>query len=497
MKTPWFIGAVLSGALCGLAACTARAGETPPSPATKIADVADQLQLFLDDTLIESMKGAELRLQHPQPAEIAIRKDKPWEDNAMFDPVVIKDGAKYRMWYRGGAGDSGVTFGWATGYAESDDGVVWTKPSLGLVEFNKSKENNIVCYDSKDKDITTLNGLNTLSIIKDTNPQCKEAERYKAISCGNGNNDKVIVGLVSPDGIHWQFQAPNPLVKGGPFDSHNILIRDEARNQYAIYARAWTRPHGRFVQRFVSPDFQNWSKREGIDVGNATPEQLYKNGATPYYRRPDIVLMFPKRFMEGRGNYEPGAVKGLSQAHNSFSDIVFMFSYDGLHFDRRHMEAFIRPGPDPSNWHARAIYTGTTLVPTGNGELSMYMAENYSTPTAHIRRMVLRVDGFVSLHAGCPSGEMMTKPFTFKGNALQLNYATSAAGSIQIEVQDESGKALPGFALADAVEIFGDEIERKAAWKGNPDLGKIADQPVRLRFVMKDADLYSIRFVPK
>jgi hypothetical protein len=115
----------------------------------------------------------------------------------------------------------------------------------------------------------------------------------------------------------------------------------------------------------------------------------------------------------------------------------------------------------------------------------------------HIRRMVMREDGFVAIHAGCPGGEITTKPFTFKGRALVLNYATSAAGSISIEVQDDGGRPLPGFELANSVEMYGDELDRKAVWKGEPDLGSLAGKPVRLRFAMKDADLYSIRFVPE
>lgn len=444
-------------------------------------NVADQLQLFLDDRLIESMTALELRLQHPQPAEIVLRKDKPWEDDYMFDPVVIKDGGQYRMWYRAGwwqdvAGPK--TYGWPTAYAQSADGITWAKPSLGIVEYKGSKDNNLLWHGGM--------GANTFSVIKDPNPGCPEQERYKALAC-QGFLDTNLSGLVSPDGLHWTLKY-DPMIQGTSFDSHNILIWDQARKQYVIYARGWMKPYGRFVRRAVSPDFKQWSKFEPIDVGKSPPEQLYKNAATSYYRRPDLILMFPKRFVEDRvGVRVPGSANGLS-------DIVFMFSYDGRRFDRRHMEAFIRPGLDQNNWHDRTIYTGTTLVPTGNGEMSLYMMENYKCPTVHIRRMLLREDGFVALHAGYPGGEMVTRPLTFSGNALRLNYSTSAAGSVRIEIQDEAGQPVPGFALADAVEIYGDELERKAAWKGTPELGKLAGVPVRLRLVMKDADVFSIRF---
>ena len=75
-----------------------------------------------------------------------------------------------------------------------------------------------------------------------------------------------------------------------------------------------------------------------------------------------------------------------------------------------------------------------------------------------------------------------------------LNYATSGAGSVRCEIQDAAGKPLPGFALADCEEIYGDHLERAVSWKGDADLAALAGKPVRLRFVLKDADLCSLRF---
>jgi hypothetical protein len=56
------------------------------------------------------------------------------------------------------------------------------------------------------------------------------------------------------------------------------------------------------------------------------------------------------------------------------------------------------------------------------------------------------------------------------------------------------GAGLPGFALADAVEQVGDEIERVVRWKAGSEVGRLAGMPVRLRFVLKDADLFALRF---
>ena len=75
-----------------------------------------------------------------------------------------------------------------------------------------------------------------------------------------------------------------------------------------------------------------------------------------------------------------------------------------------------------------------------------------------------------------------------------MNYATSAAGGVRVEVQDENGSPLPGYALGDCPEIIGDEIARIVSWKIGSNVSALAGRPVRLRFAMRDADLYSIRF---
>jgi len=80
------------------------------------------------------------------------------------------------------------------------------------------------------------------------------------------------------------------------------------------------------------------------------------------------------------------------------------------------------------------------------------------------------------------------------GHELVLNLSTSAAGSVRVEIQGSDGKPVPGYALADCLEIFGDSLERPVAWKAGGDLSKLAGQPIRLRFELKDADLYSMRF---
>jgi hypothetical protein len=91
-------------------------------------------------------------------------------------------------------------------------------------------------------------------------------------------------------------------------------------------------------------------------------------------------------------------------------------------------------------------------------------------------------------------GELVTKPFTFSGKTLSLNFATSAAGGVQVEMQNADGSAITGHALNDCPPIFGDSLDRKVIWNKGTDVSSLAGKPVRLRFVLNDADLFSFKF---
>ena len=482
---------------------------------SEVRSVGNRVQLFLDDWLIEFLENARPILHSPERREVAIRMDRPWEDLYLYNPVVIKDGHRFRMWYRA----KYMERPFYTAYAESLDGVHWVKPSLGLIEFKGSKDNNIIWP------IPGADGR-SFSLFKDANPAANPDARYKAITnlydtTTSGKRQGVIFGLASRDGLRWRYLQKEPMLRATlqdpQYDSHNIVLWDEARKHYAIYARGWFRrgippagservgrdpdhvimklpsgekkkfEHIRDIRFYTSTDYKNWSDQQYIGVGQGPLEHLYKNSATPYFRNPRLVLMFPKRYLPTR-KFDP------AWKNTGLSDIVFMFSRDGRDFDRRFMEAFMRPGRRIEGWHERSIHVGTGLVPTGNGEMSLYFIEHAKTPQLVIRRGVLRLDGLVSLNAPYEGGTVVTQVLDFSGSRLVLNYATSAAGSIRVEIQDAAGNALAGYGLDDCAHIYGDEVDRVVSWKGGSNLKGLSGQPIRLKFELKDADLYSIRF---
>jgi hypothetical protein len=127
--------------------------------------------------------------------------------------------------------------------------------------------------------------------------------------------------------------------------------------------------------------------------------------------------------------------------------------------------------------------------------MSVYATESYFTgESCRLRRYSLRLDGFVSLYAPLNGGEMLTRPLIFSGKSLELNYSTSAGGSMYVELQDESGSAIPGFSRADCDIIYGDQLNRTVTWGGNGDVSRLSGTPVIIRFIMADTDLYNFRF---
>lgn len=454
-------------------------------------EIGSRLEPFFDHYLVERLDGARLKLHEPRPAGAVLQFDRPWEGPFCGYITVLQDGAKFRMYYRGlpKAGADGSA-NESTCYAESDDGVHWTKPDLGLHEVNGTRRNNVV-----------LAGMppfsHNFAPFIDTRPGTPTTERLKALA---GTSKSGLVAFVSEDGVRWRKLREAPVLTKGAFDSQNVAFWSAAEGWYVTYFRTWT--SGEFrgyrtISRATSDDFLEWSEPVPMSFGETPLEHLYTNQTHPYFRAPHIYIALPMRFLPGRQvltDTQAGEL-GVNRGYASdCAEAVFMTSRGGDRYDRTFMEGFIRPGLDLGNWASRAGLTALGVIPTGPTEMSLYKQAHYAQPTCHLLRFTLRTDGFASVNAPFQGGEMITRPLSFTGANLVINFSTGAAGSIRVEVQGPGGKPLPGHALADATEIIGDAIERVVTWKQGADLSGLSGKPVRLRFVMKDADLYSLRF---
>ena len=478
--------------------------------AEEIIPIGSRLEPLVDQALIQSLSGsAELKLHHPQPREVAIRFDQPWEGGASGYATIIQDNDVYRMYYRGHRyiiDDPPLRQAQSecVCYAESSDGIHWTKPKLKLFQWPGAKTNNIIFMGSPE--------THNFAPFLDTNPDCPPEQRYKAI--GGTTASKGLWTFQSADGIHWQRLSEAPVVTQGAFDSHNTAFWDPQHQRYSMYVRYFSEGQFKGLRSIGfthSKDFKNWSDPVGIEYPDSPPQQMYTNQILPYYRAPHILFGFPTRYVARPltrhvQQLPPVELRQTLIAANrrvgtDLTDGLFMSSRDGLAF-KRWDEAFLRPGPEAAglwiygdNYQSYGLFETKSHLPGAPNEISLHFDEGaWRGPERLNRRYTIRLDGFVSLNASYAGGQMTTKPITFTGSQLVVNYATSAAGSLKVELRHPDGTPIPGFALADAEEHYGDSTAQTISWKNGTDVSSLSGKPIRLHIQLKDADLYSFQF---
>jgi hypothetical protein len=417
-------------------------------------DIGSRRELFVDDFLIDTLRGTTLKLHEPVLAP-------PLTGDAveLEYGTVIKESDRFRLYTRARHnstrdGDAGEY----TRYFESTDGTHWTAPDLGLVEAPGTDWKNVILHDPP--------LCHNFSPMLDAKPGVPASERYKALA---GVNDTGLVGFVSADGIHWTKRAPVipaqvPWDSKWLFDSQNVSFWSESEGRYVCYFRSYDGL--RKIARIESEDYLTWTNPKLLDV-NTEGEHLYTSQTHPYFNAPHIYIALPTRFYPDRGES---------------TDILFMSARGDAPFERPFHEAYIRPGLDPARWGNRSNYAALNVVPTGPAEMSIY--------TTPFRRFTLRTDGFVSVHAGAEAGEMVTKALRFSGRELLVNYATSGGGSLRVAMLDGT----TGAVLAESMPLVGDAIEQAVNWPAETALAGLAGQVLRLRFTLVDADLFAIQF---
>jgi len=349
-------------------------------------------------------------------------------------------------------------------------------------------------------------GTGSFTPFKDTNPDCPPEARYKALGQVHksgtpyyaAQGEMTVFAYKSPDGIHWTI-SDGPLITRGDFDSQNTAFWDAHAGLYREYHRVrfyqppegeliigglHARPGYRSIMTGTSKNFFNWTSwtepellKFDDDIG---PQELYTNAVSPYPRAPHILIGFPTWLLRDGSN---------------ITEPLLMVSRDGYTFKRWREPVVPRDTPEDRDGY-KSNYMAWGLVPTpGNDrEYSMYAAENYITSTpSRLRRFTYRVDGFIALRGGKQGGQLITRPLKLSGGHLEINYVARPGGHVRIEIQDATGRPLTNFSAADCDRLEGDEIAKTVIWKTDGN-GPFAAQPVRVRFEVKDADLFSFRF---
>ena len=512
---------------CVLACCPELLG------ADAVLQVGGEKQLFAgpwtedgrDAHLVESMKNVTMRMN-----EARVTREKIPVPGHGF---MMRDGGVFRLYYST-PGDVERAHHFVVRYAESDDALSWRKPSLGLYEWQGSRDNNILFPN--DAFPYAFSSAYVWTIFVDPNAK-SPSQRYKMVvkltPPAKDTSDSGLkplplrkgkYGFTSPDGIRWTRVTGRLGTSGdggfrpfwdarvGSYVAYSRVKTFDDPRQKDYYRRVYnnrrTGWHSRFLRlgRSTSDDFLHWSKEsivmapDAIDEAHSDAPNRVDFYSIPVFKyTPDIYIALPsiyshwKAFVkeDGRLAQLPGTI-----------DVQLATSRDGIRWNRAPgRRPFIRLGPQGSFWSGMVFARSPLAFRDGN-DLHFFFEgwDKAHNDPARTRppvwgRAVLRVDGFISADAAYTGGELTTRTLTFSGKQLQLNVATGAGGIVRVEIQDDAGQPLEGFGADDADEINGNYLQIKASWKGSSNVASLAGKNIRLRFQMRDASLYSFQFV--
>src|ERR1043165_5096718 len=497
-------------------------------------DIGDRRQVFVDRTFLGEAKGLEIVVHPPRKSgEMTIKPEGPWEKGGIGPySSALFDGATYHLWYHAMdtvQWDAGHTNGCIC-YATSKDGIRWERPELGLVEYAGSRKNNIVFG----------HGANGVTFGQDggmvfLDPNGGVEQRFRMV-CRFGAEGEGLRVFSSGDGVHWKLTHPSvmtarPEEKGHQLDSQNVIFWDDALKKYVAYLR-YNRPerHGRArsIARGESDRLGGFAVVQDLPVVLQPDDQdlqedglpavdFYMSAAVKYPWAEKAYFMFPTAYYHYSGRLPEFIPQGGRPINAGPLDSQFAASRDGIKWERYDRKPFVALGMKGEfDWACARVVWGLVPDTTGREMYLYYRAgdslhgwdrneQNKRILTgkglgatqniACLSRLISRRDGFTSVRGAYAGGEFTTPPLVFAGSKLVLNLDTSATGLVRVGIGDEQGVAIEGFA-PDRCDIIhtANEINRRVTWGGNADVSKLAGRPVRLKFLVRDADLYAFHF---
>ncbi len=431
--------------------------------------------------------GVELRVEPAGKSGPILEADRPWEQGA--DPgwvQVMEDEGRYRMWY--GIGTEGEPD--AICYAESEDGLAWTKPELGLFEVGGSSANNVVWQGR---------GAVHFSVFKDPTapPEARyrcwtfkgwfEGEpdqeldgeegmrRLKAQNASEPSEDALPVklrgtmyGMNSPDGLRWT-AIKEPILEGW-HDTHDICTYDEGREKYVGYFRGFYAGR-RAIAYAETDDFEHWPAPEVIHhqlIQDPPGDSLYSNCYTRYPDVPGVHLMFPAVYHQ-----DDDSVDGQ-----------LAVSMDGRNWTRHTHRAIVERGL-PEERDAARVYPEPALLrfrSDGKFRLPLRCSPRFhdqgpgselAAGGGYVGWAEWEEDRLAGIHAASEGAFMVTRPLEL-GERMLANFRTSHDGWVRFELTDriawptEPWPGLEGYRFEDMVPLTGDRTHCPIAWGERP-----------------------------
>ena len=461
-------------------------------------------------------RGVKIEIETARKSAVFFHKECPWEKEANLHlNSMIYDQGRYRLWY-GVTKVSDVSRSYVC-YAESEDGFNWERPDLGLVDYDGSTGNNIIC-GGRD------HHLGFVFI----DPSAPEEERYKAIA-GEGrfyrdgkldeNMDgkkfkelliamdvggvspedrrkavemrQAVHGSVSPDGIHWK-NIKDPILDVGSsaLDTHNLCIYDPYEEKYVAYLRGHLERR-RSVRRAEGRDFRQLQEPRlclMCDPQDPMDDDIYNPCYSPYPGR-RLYLMFPSFY-----HRIPSTV-----------DIHLAISHDSYNWSRPERKPIIDLGYEGGEYGS--MYASPSLVALESGEWRLpfvgnrrkhdFLDRGRNYPEdGEFRWASWREDRLAGLHAA-DEGSVVLVQRPCAGEEMRLNFRTEKDGWVKVELVDppvtppRPVQAFDGFGLDAAETLSGDELSRVVRWNGKSDLSVLRGKEVSVRLHLKRAKVFS------
>ncbi len=476
-----------------------------------VRDIGNRRQVFVDRTLIESSRNVRRNANPPRRAgEILIAPEEPWEtahEKAMigvYSSVLQEDG-KVRVWYDliVPTGDGPYDHQRRVCYAESADGIHFTKPKLGLHQIDGSNANNVV--------LPGVIGGCAVWVDPNAPPEHRYKTQAKVYPSGR------LLMHSSPDGLRWKEFAELKIGPGG-WDTQTVVHWDPDIERYVMYTRRWVRPPGdkhaqyRAVRRLESEDLLVWTGETTVLEADEIDLATYRTPAgqppvdfygASVFRLPESggsVVMLAQAFW----HFLPTQREG--HLGPSTFDVRLCLSRDGKTFERAdNRQPFMGLGP-AGGFDSRWVWAMPNPIRMGDEIYIYYVGSNRdhndaldpASPGGRVQtgisRAVMRLDGFISVDAPYEGGEFVTPTVRFRGKRLELNVDTGAGGSVRVELLDPTGEPIEGFSGDDAVPLLGNSVRLPVIWKDQANTEELAGRPVKLRFTMREAKLYSFQF---
>ena len=468
----------------------------------------------------------EMRAPTKHPGNPVVRRGKAGEPDAwgvQFYGSVIREQGKFRLWYVAVDDEleSKTPYArWRAAYAESDDGVKWTKPNLGLVEFKGSKNNNLILTDPAPL------GFVNLKVLAD--PDNPNPERRYKISTHVYFQHKSRLGTLAPfaseDGLTWKMLTDAQPTKTAELPEKDLVLPavhfEPCGGLYkwdGMYyvcgqnAMNATRPyHGRVTRMYRSADFVHWSPTSSLG----------------FVRTAQHTLLGPGRSLEGEQNHEGisvwnrrnvlvgiyGRWHGAKEWKDITIDLGFVVSNDGLTFrEPAHEWTFLPRGEDGS-WDQGGLLQGQGFENVGDQTLIYYGAwdpRHGSLPRGGVGIATLPRDRFGDLvveEAGRGPGayqlpvvtsEFVTAAVPLKASTPHRFYLNADGlgpqAALKIELLSDNERPLPGYSGPDAALIRTSGFQTPTRWRGKHELAGLPER-IRLRVTFEGDRKTNIRF---